>query len=181
MDRTEYRKALNAATGEFERLLRERVELDGQIARLKQTIACLTGLCRRNGHSRRPLNGNVSLRRRFARLTIAIRQVLADAAAPLRPPELRDTLLDRGVMLDQYVNKLAGIHNTLARLQRQGEVTENDVGWTLTEKGRLASQMDLLDLKPGSPSEGQRSFQTGSIHKRSGRQNSSRIGPKQRK
>ncbi len=45
----------------------------------------------------------------------------------------------------QYANQLAVIHNTLARLEKQGEVTELAAGWMLTEKGKLASRMDALD------------------------------------
>ena len=46
----------------------------------------------------------------------------------------------------QYANQLAVIHNTLARLEKQGEVTELAAGWMLTEKGKLASRMDALDF-----------------------------------
>ena len=135
MNKIDYQKALRAAKVEFERLVQERVELDQRIVRLQQKMADLTGL-REGNHDR------------FTRLTSAIRQVMADAIYPLRPPELRCALLKHGLNMTQYANNLAVIHNTLSRLERQGEVTEVSGGWTLTEKGRLACQMDLLDFIP---------------------------------
>ena len=82
------------------------------------------------------------------RLTSAIRQILAESAVPMRPPDLRDGLINHGFNVAQYANKLAVIHNTLSRLERQGEVMQVSGGWVLTDKGRLASQMDSLDFPP---------------------------------
>src|SRR5215470_11361012 len=148
MDKAKYRKALDAANGEFERLIQERVELDRRIVRLKQTIAGLTGLCGSNSHSEPSVNRILPLAPPFMRLTSAIRQVLGAANSPMRPPELRTELLKRGLSLAQYGNKLAGIHNTLTRLQRQGQVVEQEAGWSLTDKGKLAFQMDSLEFMP---------------------------------
>jgi hypothetical protein len=66
----------------------------------------------------------------------------------MRPPDLRDGLSTHGFNVAQYANKLAVIHNTLSRLERQGEVIQVPSGWVLTDKGRLASQMDFLDFPP---------------------------------
>jgi hypothetical protein len=167
MDKAKYRKALDAATGECERLIRERVELDQRIVRLKQTIAGLAGLCGNNSHSEPSVNRVLPLAPPFMRLTSAIRQVLAATSAPMRPPELRAELLNRGLSLAQYGNKLAGIHNTLSRLQRQGEVIELEAGWTLTDKGKLAFQMDSLEFMPVHVSEPHVQVETASMDKRS--------------
>src|SRR5215831_587568 len=168
MDKTKYRKALDAATGECERLIRERVELDQRIVHLKQTIAGLAGLCGNNSPSEPSVNRVLPLAPPFMRLTSAIRQVLAATSAPMRPPDLRTELLNRGLSLAQYGNKLAGIHNTLSRLQRQGEVIELEAGWALTDKGKLAFQMDSLELMPVSISDPNVGIQTVAIDKRSG-------------
>jgi hypothetical protein len=154
MNKADYRKALQAARIEFERLLRERVELDQRIVRLKQTIVGLTGLCDGNGAAPHVLNNAVPLAPRFMRLTSAIRQVLADSVSPMRPPDMRRALVEHGLSMMQYSNKLAVIHNTLSRLERQGEVTEVSSGWTLTEKGRLASRIDSLGFVPTGQPEG---------------------------
>ena len=145
MDKSDYRKALQAARTEFQRLIHERVALDQRIVRLKQTIASLSGLCDTN-NAPESLNRVIPLPPKFMRLTSAIRQILADSNTPMRPPELRRGLLERGLNMAQYANQLAVIHNTLARLEKQGEVTELAAGWMLTEKGKLASRMDALDF-----------------------------------
>ena len=148
MRKADYRKALHSARAEFEKLLQERADLDSRIVRLKQTITGLIGLCESNDKARRPLNHVVPLPPRFMRLTSAIRQLLAESASPMRPPDLRDALLKYGFNVSQYANKLAVIHNTLSRLEKQGEVLQVTGGWILTDKGKLASQMDSLDFPP---------------------------------
>jgi hypothetical protein len=146
MNKTDYRKALHSARAEFEKLIQERAGLDSRIVRLKQTIAGLVGLCDGNDNARRSLSKIAPLPPRFMRLTSAIRQLLAESTSPMRPPDLRDALVDRGFNVSQYANKLAVIHNTLSRLEKQGEALQVSGGWVLTDKGKLASQMDSLDF-----------------------------------
>jgi hypothetical protein len=148
MRKTEYRRALHSARAEFEKLLQDRADLDSRIIRLKQTITGLVGLCELNDKPRRTLNHVTPLPPRFMRLTSAIRQLLAESTSPMRPPDLRDALLKHGFNIAQYANKLAVIHNTLSRLERQAEVMQVAGGWVLTDKGKLASQMDSLDFPP---------------------------------
>ena len=150
MDKSEYRKALQAARAEFQKLLQKRLELDERIIRLKQTIAGLANLCDGSPQLERDLSHVVPLPPRFMRLTSAIRQVLSDSKSPVRPPELRTALQEHGLNMAHYANKLAVIHNTLARLERQGEAAELSDGWIITEKGRLASRMDALDFAPAN-------------------------------
>jgi len=151
----DYRRALQAAKSEFEGLIQQRVELDKRIVCLKQTINGLTAMEQQDHQTRRSLTSLASLPPRFTRLTHAIRQALVSAATPLRPPQLRNALLAHGLTMSQYSNKLAVIHNTLARLERQGEVIEIATGWTLTEKGKLAAVKDSLDFEPLAPPEGE--------------------------
>ena len=148
MNKADYRKALHSARVEFEKLLQERAGLDNRIVRLKQTIAGLAGLCNGNDRTRHSLNNITPLPPRFMRLTSAMRQLLAESTAPMRPPDIRNALGDRAFNLAQYANKLAVIHNTLSRLEKQGEALQVSGGWVLTDKGKLASQMDSLDFAP---------------------------------
>jgi hypothetical protein len=146
MRKADYLKALHSARAEFDKLVQERAELDSRIVRLKQTIAGLVGLCDGNGNGAHALRPAMPLPPRFMRLTSAIRQVLAESTSPMRPPVLRDGLIHHGFNVAQYANKLAVIHNTLTRLEKQGEVVQVPGGWILTDKGKLASQMDSLDF-----------------------------------
>jgi hypothetical protein len=148
MRKADYQKALDSAREEFDKLVHERAELDSRIVRLKQTITGLIGLCSENGNTAQASRHVLPLPPRFMRLTSAIRQLLAELTSPMRPPDLRDALLGRGFNIAQYANKLAVIHNTLSRLEKQGEVIQVPDGWILTDKGRLASQMDSLDFPP---------------------------------
>jgi hypothetical protein len=69
-----------------------------------------------------------------AKLTDAIRYVLQAANRPLSPPELRFHLLnDLGFDFSKYKQELVPIHNTLKRLERQGEVLpkKNEQGLTV--------------------------------------------------
>jgi len=147
MRKADYRKALHSAREEFDKLIHERAELDSRIVRLKQTIAGLIGLCS-DDKTAQTLRHVAPLPPRFMRLTSAIRQLLAESTSPMRPPDLRNALLGRGFNITQYANKLAVIHNTLSRLEKQGEVIQVPDGWILTDKGKLASQMDSLDFPP---------------------------------
>jgi len=155
VSKTNYRKTLQAARAEFDRLIQERLKLDARIVNLKQTIAGLMGLCDVDRNAQRTLSNIVPLSPHFMRLTSAIRQVLAEADSGLRPPQLRDRLFGHGLNMTHYANKLGTIHNTLNRLERQGEVTKVDSGWILTEKGALASRIDSLDFTFSAPFEAQ--------------------------
>ncbi len=54
----------------------------------------------------------------------AIRQVLKDAGVGLMPNQVKAKLSDVGFDLTKYVNPSAVIHNTLKRLETQGEVVQ---------------------------------------------------------
>jgi len=139
----DYGKALKAARTELETLLKERVETDKRISRLKQTIDGLAALCDET---------DVSAGLPFAQepaadfgITTGIRRILS-AGMPMTATELRDALVQHGFDLNQYANEMAVIHNTIKRLQRQDEIAFIGVlagdqpRWTLTDKGKsLAS------------------------------------------
>jgi len=144
MKKSEYRKALESARAEFDRLLQQRLALESRIVNLRQTIAGLVALCESDSAPSTGENITPSFPR-SVRLTCATRQVLAESDYPIRPPALRDALIERGLNMSQYSNQLAVIHNTLIRLERQGQAIQVSGAWILTDKGKLASKMDFLD------------------------------------
>jgi hypothetical protein len=148
LSKGDYRKALESARAEFNHLMQKRLELDKRMVYLRQTIAGLMVLCERNT-AQPPVseNGGVSFPPSMG-VTGAARQILAESISPLSPPQLRHELTQRG--LTRYADKLALIHNTLLRLERQGEAVKLTEGWIITDKGKLAVQMDALEL-PQSP------------------------------
>jgi len=113
MSKEEYRRALDAAVREYERLSAEHATLESRIAQLKHSIAALTKLC---GYEPTVPLG----------LTDACRLVLRNAVAPLTALEVRDRLASIGVDLDKYSNPLASIHTVLKRMQDAGELVERD-------------------------------------------------------
>jgi hypothetical protein len=47
--------------------------------------------------------------------------------------------------MSNYANQLSVVHNTLIRLQRQGQAVQVSGAWVLTDKGKLASKMDFIE------------------------------------
>jgi len=105
----DYRRALDAATKEYEALGRQRREIDDRLAQLAQTMGTLTKLL--------GLTPTVPMG-----LTDACRLALRGAGLPLTPLEVRDRLLAIGVDLSIYSNELAAIHTILKRLNDAGEI-----------------------------------------------------------
>jgi hypothetical protein len=161
MSKADYSKALESARAEFDELVQERVGLDKRIAHLKQTIAGLMLLCDQNPPAEHPVNDSIP---QLLKMTSAIRQVLTEASTPLSPPQIRDALAQRG--LTRYMNRISAVHNTLLRLERQGEVMKLVGGWAITERGKLAIQMDSLDIRPVGPA-GDGNQRTGQDRKNS--------------
>jgi hypothetical protein len=113
MAKDDYRRALDAAVREYERLIAQHADLDARIAQLRHSIAALTKLC---GYEPTVPIG----------LTDACRLVLRNAEIPLTALEIRDRLKAIGVDLDKYSNPLASIHTVLKRMHESGEVREGD-------------------------------------------------------
>lgn len=127
MKRTDYKAALEEAQREMEELLQERMLLDMRLVHLKQTIDALTHLL-----APKPTEHASAMDAAIAGLagepisdvgiTDAIRQLLTESTVPLSPVQIRTKLMNEGFDLGDYANKMAVIHNTLKRLERQGEV-----------------------------------------------------------
>lgn len=103
-----YRSALEEAIHEYEKLSRQRAEMDERIAQLVQTIGNLTRLCK--------ITPTVVLG-----LTDACRLALKAAGQPLTAAEVRLQLEAMGYDTAKYSNPLGSIHVVLRRLCRSGE------------------------------------------------------------
>ena len=113
MSKEEYRRALDAAVREYEKLFAEHAALESRLSQLKHSIAALTKLC---GYEPTVPLG----------LTDACRLVLRNATQPLTALEVRDRLASIGVDLEKHSNPLASIHTVLKRLHEAGELAERD-------------------------------------------------------
>src|SRR5436190_7172113 len=109
MARDEYRRALEAASKEYEQLAAEREHVDRRLSELAQTIGTLSRLC---GFTPTVPWG----------LSDACRTVLRNAGAALTAAQIRDRLVAIGCDLSVYSNALAAIHTTLKRLAAAGEL-----------------------------------------------------------
>jgi len=109
MTHEDYRRALDAATREYEDLGARRREIDQRLAELAQTIGTLSKLL--------GLTGTVPMG-----LTDAIRLVVRGAGVPMTPVEVRDRLHAIGFDVSKYANDLAAVHTILKRLNESGEL-----------------------------------------------------------
>jgi hypothetical protein len=108
MTHEDYRRALDAATREYEELGARRRAIDKRLAELAQTIGTLSTLI--------GLTPTVPLG-----LTDAIRLVMR-AGVPMTPTEVRDRLRGIGFDVSKYANDLAAVHTILKRLNASGEL-----------------------------------------------------------
>src|SRR5215471_5009265 len=131
MSKEEYRRALDAAVREYERLSAEHAALESRIAQLRHSIAALTKLC---GYEPTVPLG----------LTDACRLVLRNSTSSLTALEVRDRLAAIGVDLDKYSNPLASIHTVLKRMQEAGELVERDRSDEATAKTAYAMALSTL-------------------------------------
>jgi len=127
----QYVDALNKARQELDDLLIQRAEMDGRISQLEVTINGLAALCDPTdyyqGTPHPPLDAS-------AGITDAIRMVLNQSHTAMTAPQIRDALLDMGYDTSRYASILTVIHNTIKRMNDQGEIfiVQNSgrfVGW----------------------------------------------------
>jgi hypothetical protein len=109
MTHEDYRRALEAATREYEDLGAKRRAIDQRLAEVAQTIGTLSKLL--------GLTPTVPLG-----LTDAVRLVVRGAGVPMTPVEVRDRLLGIGFDVSKYSNDLAAVHTILKRLNESGEL-----------------------------------------------------------
>ena len=104
-----YKRALEAATREYESLGDQRREIDRRLAEVAQTISTLSRLC--------GLVPTVPWG-----LTDACRVVLRGTGQPMTPIDVRERLGSIGFDLSKYSSNLAAIHTVLKRLHEAGEL-----------------------------------------------------------
>ena len=108
MTHEDYRRALDAATREYEDLGAKRHAIDKRLAELAQTIGTLSKLI--------GLAPTVPLG-----LTDAVRLIMR-GGVPMTPVEVRDRLHAIGFDVSKYANDLAAVHTILKRLNESGEL-----------------------------------------------------------
>ena len=108
MTHEDYRRALEAATREYEALGAQRQAIDKRLAELAHTIGTLSTLL--------GLTPTVPLG-----LTDAVRLIMR-GGVPMTPIEVRDRLHAIGFDVSKYVNDLAAVHTILKRLNASGEL-----------------------------------------------------------
>jgi hypothetical protein len=130
----DFRKALETAKSEMSELMQKKSVIDQRMTKLKATIEILTGLVQEPPPAENPpihvlLQHSKDIDAAIAAeglndlgITDAIRMVLTHSETPLTPTEIKTALVNAGVSLDKYVNAMSVIHNTLKRLDLQGEL-----------------------------------------------------------
>ena len=132
-----YKKTLDQAREDLALLIEQREALDTQIARVTKTVEALTAMCDDTDHSKNLLVDEIALD--SLGVTDAIRHILAESRHPLSVPQIRDALEARGLHSERYANFLTVIHNTLKRLEKQGQATKvgqsgNAVVWASRQR-----------------------------------------------
>lgn len=112
MAKAEYRRALESAIKEYERLKTQRDAVETRLAQLRQIIAGLGPLCELPARSAPPLELG---------LTDACRSALRASMSGLTASGVRERIGGLGINLDRYSNPLASIHIVLKRLVAAGE------------------------------------------------------------
>jgi hypothetical protein len=124
VSREMYQKALRVAKKELQALLKERADLDTRISQLKQTVTNLAVLTGESSALEDPAADPSE------GISNGIRRALFTSSVPLTPPQIRDALVKAGFSME-YSSVLTVIHNTLKRLEKQGEVVQTPSGWTV--------------------------------------------------
>jgi hypothetical protein len=119
MEKVNYRLALQAAMAEQSELFEERRRIDARLATLKATIEGLSALVQDKPAEPTQISEELLV---GSSITGAIRVVLMHSNVPLSPTQIRTELAKNGFDLSEYANEMTVIHNTLKRLEGQGEL-----------------------------------------------------------
>ncbi|MGC2245919.1 MAG: hypothetical protein WA609_04890 [Terriglobales bacterium] len=132
MQPQDYRKARDAAIGEIKEILKQRAAQDERLSQLKKTVDALSSLLGDVSPPVKPipsLADSVAAALRVglsdpggAGISRMIRNILAHSHIPMTPVDIKAALARTGFDIGQYANAMAVIHNTLKRLQAQGEL-----------------------------------------------------------
>ena len=121
MNKADYQKALKAAEVEIHEILQKRAALDVRLTQLKSAAEDLSALLQEVPKFDSGLWARIRDTPEGVGITDAIRQILIESKIPLTPVQVKDALRQSGLDTD-YQNTMAVIHNTLKRLEKQGEV-----------------------------------------------------------
>jgi hypothetical protein len=134
-----YEVALAQAEDEMQQLLAKRAVIDARISQLKQGIESLRNLGGTRDFAKempKDISGLLELHVADQMgITDAIRTLIKETALPLTAPQIRDALLRYGLDMDKYSSPLTVIHNTIKRMDKQGEISSvrspagEFVGW----------------------------------------------------
>lgn len=118
MTNDNYGRALADAKAEAAKLTFQKLGIERRLAQLKATIFTLSGLIED------PPEAEEAAPLEVVDLGIseAIRKILKDAGFSMTPAQVKARLSDAAFEIGRYVNASAVIHNTLKRLESQGEV-----------------------------------------------------------
>jgi hypothetical protein len=115
-----YKQTLDMLRTERDELTGQRDSLNSRIAALTRSIEGLEVLCDESDHSAGLLpESNADQAGADLGISDAIRKFLSDS--PLSVPDIRDSLVQVGFDPAAYSNILTVIHNTLRRLDKQGQ------------------------------------------------------------
>ena len=122
MTKDSYKSALDSAKAELSDLIQKREEISQRIVRLQQTVSSLEAL--REEDDAEKVTVQVHKGPRFtANLTDAMRFLFEEYKDKVfTPTEVRNHLISMGVDLSKYAQQMVPIHNTLKRLEQQGEI-----------------------------------------------------------
>jgi hypothetical protein len=133
MDKSDYKKALDAAHAEIAGLMHQRDEIDKKMSQLKAAADSLSAVL-----DAKPKLDEITSYAEVLEMGIsdAIRHILKSSQVPLTPREIKTKLVEGGFDITIYVNPGAVIFNTLKRLEDQEEIThfvdkaKNLIGYT---------------------------------------------------
>jgi hypothetical protein len=118
-------ETLESLKQELLELLRQRTELDTRIQLVQRSVAALAALCEKESESADVVAAAAgdTLTPDDISLTDAIRGIIrSNFFGAIAAPAIRDRLVAEGFDPEKYANFLTVIHNTLRRLERQGEI-----------------------------------------------------------
>jgi hypothetical protein len=134
-------EALEKAHAKLDELLSARTIIDKEIVDWKRVIDSLLAVSESDGSDPSDIDLQPFVAKELGskrlKFTDAIRMILHETADhAISVPEVRDRLINLGFNLSKYKQQLVPIHNTLKRLEEQGEVKpiKNEAGQTLGYK-----------------------------------------------
>ncbi len=152
MNDGDFRKALDAANRELADLTQKRTAIDQRMTQLMATVETLTALLQEPPSYTPKAEWEAAAEvLSEAGISEAIRHVLLTSKTPMAPPQIRDALAAAGVELQHYANPMSVIHNTLKRLEKQGELltVKSPSGQTVAYTTRWVAES--LDPVPEPP------------------------------